>query len=281
MSKDESVMEVISRAKREKWALGEFNMNNLEVLQGILDAGHKLHSPLLVGVAMGTLRHVGLNYLHGLMQGARTEAQVPLFFHLDHGADFETIKQVIEIGFDSVMLDTSRLPFEENVKEVRRAVKFAHARGVAVEAQVGEAGDEEKGISKEELTRTEDAAAFVHRTGIDLLAFSFGSKPGRLEGESAPDLEVVRAVAAISPVPCVLHGASSIPNEFIHQAIELGAAKINIDAHLRKAFTHALKEIYSQTQVPTDPRVAMCSVREAVKIAVMEKMCLFGSENKA
>ena len=280
MPKSENIIAVIKRARSEKWALGEFNMSNLEVLQAILDAGHELHSPVLVGVAMGTLRHVGLNYLRGLIQGARNEAQVPLFFHLDHGADFETVRQVIEIGFDSVMLDTSRLPFDENVKEVRQAVEFAHAHGAAVEAQVGEAGDEEKGISREEITRPEDVAEFVNQTGIDLLAFSFGSKPGRLEGESAPDLEVVRSVAAVSPVPCVLHGASSIPDEFIRQAIALGAAKINIDAHLRKAFTRALKETYSQPQIPTDPRVAMRAVRESVKQAVMEKMRLFGSENR-
>lgn len=281
MPKFENIMEVINQARQEKWALGEFNMSNLEVLQAILDGGQELHSPVLVGVAMGTLRHVGLNYLQGLIQGARAEAQVPLFFHLDHGADFETVRQVIEIGFDSVMLDTSRLPFEENVKAVRQAVEFAHAHGVAVEAQVGEAGDEEKGISKEEITRPEDVVEFVRQTGIDLLAFSFGSKPGRLEGESSPDLEVVRSVTAISPVACVLHGASSIPDEFIRQAIALGAAKINIDAHLRKAFTRTLKDIYSQPPVPTDPRVAMRSVREAVKNAVMEKMRLFGSENRA
>ena len=280
MLKSEKIVEVIGRARREKWALGEFNLSNLEVLQAIVAAANELRSPVIVGVSMGTLRYLGLNYLHGLIPAARAEARVPLFFHLDHGADFETIQRVIEIGFDSVMLDTSRLPLEENVREVRRAVEFAHAHGAAVEAQVGEAGDEEKGIEGEEFTRPEDVPAFVQRTGIDFLAFSFGSKPGRLEGESAPDLEVVRSVAAISPVPCVLHGASSIPDDFIRQAIALGAAKINIDAHLRKAFTRTLKETYSQAQVPTDPRVAMRAVREAVQAAVMEKMRLFGSSNR-
>ena len=279
--KSESIMEVISRARREKWALGEFNMSNLEVLQAIVAAANELRSPVIVGVSMGTLRYVGLNYLHGLIPAARSEAQVPLFFHLDHGADFETIKQVIEIEFDSVMLDTSRLPFEENIREVRKVVEFAHDHGAAVEAQVGEAGDEEKGIAGEEFTRPEDVPSFVQRTGIDTLAFSFGSKPGRLEGESAPDLEVVRSVTAICPVPCVLHGASSIPDDFIRQAITLGAAKINIDAYLRKAVTRTLHEIYSQAQLPTDPRVAMRAVREAVKAAVMEKMRLFDSPNKA
>ena len=278
--KSESILEVIRRAKNEKWALGEFNMSNLEVLQAIVAAGNELHSPVIAGVSMGTLKLVGLNYLRGLIQSAKSETQVPLFFHLDHGADFETVQQVIEIGFDSVMLDTSRLALEENVKEVRRTVEYAHGRSVALEAQVGEAGDEEKGIEGEEFTRPEDVPAFVERTGIDLLAFSFGSKPGRLEGESAPDIEIVRSITCISPVPCVLHGASSIPDDFIRQAIKMGAAKINIDAFLRKAVTKTLHEVYSKVDLPHDPRVAMRAVRESVKIAVMEKMRLFGSTNR-
>jgi fructose-bisphosphate aldolase class II len=278
--KSESILEVIHRAKNEKWALGEFNMSNLEVLQAIVAAGNELRSPVIVGISMGTLKHVGLNYLRGLILAAKFEVKAPLFFHLDHGVDFETVQRVIAIGFDSVMLDTSRLALEENVKEVRRTVEFAHGQGVAVEAQVGEAGDEEKGIEGEEFTNPEDVPAFVERTGIDLLAFSFGSKPGRLEGASTPDLEIVRSITSISPVPCVLHGASSIPDDFIRQAISLGAAKINIDAYLRKAMTKTLHEIYSQVELPHDPRVAMKAIRESVKTAVMEKMRLFGSTDK-
>ena len=278
---NQNLFSVIQQAKREKWALGEFNMSNLEVLQAIVAAANEARSPVIVGVAMGSLKHAGLKYLRGLVQAAKEEAQAPLFFHLDHGADMETIRQVIGIGFDSVMLDTSRLPLEENIAAVKQAVEFAHAKGALVEAQVGVAGDEEKGIGGEEYTDPALVPEFVQRSGLDLLAFSFGSKPGRLEGESEPDLEVVRAVTAASPVPCVLHGSSSIPDKFIRQAVELGVAKINIDAALRKAFTNTLKEIYAQETVPTDPRVAMRAVREAVKEVVMEKMRLFGCAGRA
>ena len=279
--KQNNLSGIIQRARREKWALGEFNMSNLEVLQAIVAAANEARSPVIVGAAMGSLRHAGLNYLRGLVQAAKYEAQVPLFFHLDHGADLETIRQVIGIGFDSVMLDTSRLPLEENIAAVRQAVEYAHARGVLVEAQVGTAGDEEKGIGGEEFTDPAQVEDFAQRSGLDLLAFSFGSKPGRLIGESEPDLEVVRAVTAASPVPCVLHGSSSIPDTFIREAIRLGAAKINIDAALRKAFTDTLKGIYSREEAPTDPRVSMRAVREAVKAVVLEKMRLFGSVNRA
>lgn len=276
-----SLAELLQRAKKEQWALGEFNMSNLEVLQAIVGAANEARSPVIVGVAMGSLKHAGLRYLRGLVQAAKEEARVPLFFHLDHGADLETIRQVIGIGFESVMLDSSRLPLEENIAAVREAAALAHAMGALVEAQVGVAGDEEKGISDEELTDPALAAEFARRSGIDLLAFSFGSKPGRLEGQSEPDMEVVKAVLAVSPVPCVLHGSSSIPDAFIRQAVKLGAAKINIDAALRKAFTQTLKEIYTQDTVPSDPRAAMRAVREAVKAVVMAKMALFGSAGRA
>lgn len=272
---------VIQRASAEKWAVGEFNMSNLEVLQAIVAAANEAKSAVMVGVAMGSLKHAGLRYLRGLVQAAKEEAEAPLFFHLDHGADLETIRQVIAIGFDSVMLDTSRLPLEENIAAVKQAVEYAHGHGVLVEAQVGVAGDEEKGIGGEEFTDPALVPEFVERSGLDLLAFSFGSKPGRLEGQSEPDLEVVRAVTEASPAPCVLHGSSSIPDAFIRQAVALGVAKINIDAALRKAFTKTLKEIYSQETVPTDPRVAMKAAREAVKAVVLEKMSLFGSSKRA
>jgi len=276
-----NLFNILQQARQDKWAVGEFNMSNLEVLQGIVAAANEAHSPVIVGVAMGSLKHIGLNYLHGLIQAAKEEARVPLFFHLDHGADLETIQQVIGIGFSSVMLDTSRLPLEENIAKVRIAVEYAHAHQVLVEAQLGTAGDEEKGIAGEEFTNPSQVEDFVKRSGIDLLAFSFGSKPGRLEGESEPDLNVVKEVTAVSPVPCVLHGSSSIPDTFIRQAVQMGVAKINIDAALRKAFTRALKEVYSKEQLPTDPRLAMRAVRDAVKAVVLEKMRLFGSVNKA
>jgi len=276
-----NLFNILQQARQDKWAVGEFNMSNLEVLQGIVAAANETHSPVIVGVAMGSLKHIGLNYLHGLIQAAKEEARVPLFFHLDHGADLETIQQVIGIGFSSVMLDTSRLPLEENIAKVRIAVEYAHAHQVLVEAQLGTAGDEEKGIAGEEFTNPSQVEDFVKRSGIDLLAFSFGSKPGRLEGESEPDLNVVKEVTAVSPVPCVLHGSSSIPDTFIRQAVQMGVAKINIDAALRKAFTRTLKEVYSKEQLPTDPRVAMREVRDAVKSVVLEKMRLFGSVKKA
>ncbi len=271
----------IQQAHREGWALGQFNISNLEVLQAIVDAANALQSPVIVGVSMGSLRHIGLPYLAGLIQGARQAAQVPLFFHLDHGADFAAVSACIEIGFDSVMLDASRNPYAENVRLVREVADYAHARDVGVEAQVGETWDEETGDTVESRTDPAQVSDFVAATGIDYLAISFGNTPGRLDGRADVDLDLVKSCAAASSVPIVLHGGTSIPDQAVREAIRAGAAKVNIDTAIRQAVTAVLQEQYGGDVVPSDPRRAFARTRAATQEAVMDKMNIFGSAHQA
>jgi ketose-bisphosphate aldolase len=275
------IVTMLQRAQREGWALGQFNMSNLETLQAIVVAANEVHSPCIVGVSMGTLRHVGLPYLAGLIQGARASATVPLYFHLDHGADFAAVQSCIEIGFDSVMIDASRYRLEENVRLVREVVDFAHARSVGVEAQVGETWDEETGEEVETRTDPAQIEGFVAATGIDYLAVSFGNTPGRLEGDAAIDLDLIQACAAVAPVPLVLHGGTSIPDEAMGRAIAMGAAKVNIDTAIRKAVTSTLAQAYTGGAPPSDPRKLFQATRLAATHVVQGKMRLFGSINRA
>jgi ketose-bisphosphate aldolase len=277
-----TVIEWIRRAHGEQWALGQFNISNLEVLQGIVQAANQERSPVLVGVSMGSLGYIGLPYLAGMVQAAKAAAQVPLFFHLDHGADFAAVKACIEAGFDSVMLDASRVSTAQNVQLVREVVAFARPRGVGVEAQIGETWDEETGDRVETRTEPAEVAQFVAETGIDYVAISFGNTPGREEGQAEIDLELVRQCGQASPVPIVLHGGSSIPDAGMRAAIAGGAAKVNIDTALRQAVTHTLQAQYGGPHAPqSDPRKAMAPVREAVREVVAAKMRLFGSANRA
>jgi ketose-bisphosphate aldolase len=230
---------------------------------------------------MGTLRHVGLPYLAGLIQGARASAAVPLYFHLDHGADFAAVKSCIEIGFDSVMIDASRFRLEENVRLVREVVDYAHARAVGVEAQVGETWDEETGEEVETRTDPAQIEGFVAATGIDYLAVSFGNTPGRLEGDAAIDLDLIQACAAVAPVPLVLHGGTSIPDEAMVRAIAMGAAKVNIDTAIRKAVTSTLAQAFAGGTPPSDPRKLFQAARLAATHVIQGKMQLFGSTNRA
>ncbi len=275
------VVEMIRRARKEGWALGQYNLSNLETLQGIVAAANEEKSPLLVGVSMGTIRHVGFDYLSGLMRGARDAAEVPIFFHLDHSPDLDMIRKVVELGFDSVMLDTSRLPFEKNVASVVDAVSFAREHGVGIEAQIGETWDEETGEEVQVETEPEQAQEFVENTGIDYLAFSFGNTPGRLQGEANPDVALVREIAAVVSIPLVLHGGTSIPDSVVREAVSLGAAKINIDSTIRRAVTETMLETYCAGAYSSDPRKQFALVRERAKHAVRGKMRLFGSAGKA
>lgn len=276
-----TMVEWIQLAHRERWALGQFNISNLEVLQAIVDAAGEQQAPVIVGVSMGSLRHIRLRYLAGLVKSAKEGARAPVFFHLDHGADFTTVKACTEIGFDSVMLDASRVPMAENIRLVREVVAYAHPLRIGVEAQIGETWDEETGDFVETRTDPQKVAEFVEKTGIDYLAISFGNTPGRLDGTATIDLELVRACAAASPAPIVLHGGSSIPDEGMRSAIAAGAAKVNIDTALRQAITGVLQQQYCGASTPSDPRKAFAAGREAVAHVVATKLQLFGSVGRA
>lgn len=276
-----TIVDWIQKAHREQWALGQFNISNLEVLQAIVDAASESHSPVIVGVSMGSLRHIRLPYLAGLVTGAKAAAKSPVFFHLDHGADFAAVKACIEIGFDSVMLDASRATMTENIRLVREVVAYAHPLGVGVEAQIGETWDEETGDFVETRTDPQQVAEFVGKTGIDYLAISFGNTPGRLDGKASIDLDLVRTCAAASPAPIVLHGGSSIPDDGMRGAINAGAAKVNIDTVLRQTITAEYQKQYGGAEIPTDPRKTFAAARVAVKQVVATKLQLFGSVGRA
>ena len=281
MARSIGMPEAVRYAAARGWALGQFNISNLETLQGVLAAAEAGGAPVIVGVSMGTLRHAGLGYVRGLMQAAREQSRVPLFFHLDHGADLKTLRQVLEAGFDSVMLDTSGLSFESNVAQVREAVALAHSHAAGAEAQVGETWDEESGAERNRLTDPRELEEFVAATGVDYVAVSFGNTPGRIEGVSAADPDLLLSLARRSPVPVVLHGGSSIADSVMRLAIRAGAAKVNIDTVLRQAVTAVFVDSYGAGLYSPDPRVQFRKAREAVAAAVAEKLRLFGAVGKA
>jgi fructose-bisphosphate aldolase, class II len=275
-----TVVEWFQRAQREKWALGQFNISSLEVLQGIVDAANEAQAPLLVGVSMGSLRHIGLPYLAGLVQGAKAAASVPIFFHLDHGDSFETVQKAISAGFESVMIDASRMTYDNNVHVVRQVVEYARAHGVGVEAQIGETWDEETGDLIETHTEPAQVRPYAEATGVDTLAISFGNTPGRQEGQADVDLDLIAACAQASPVPIVLHGGTSVPDDAMRRAIASGAAKVNIDTAIRQAVTQTLQAAYAGADVEHDPRRVFRDVRAAVRQVVLDKMRLFGSVHR-
>lgn len=274
MSEHSAVVELIHRARSEGWAVGQFNMSGMDTLHGIVDAANAARLPCLVGVSMGTLRYAGMEYIAGLMRAARIHATVPLYFHLDHGSDLDVVRRAIAAGFDSVMIDTSMLPYAENVAQVRAVADVTRSHGIGLEAQLGETWDEETGAGAQIETDPDAVRRFVTETGIDYLACSFGNAPGTGVGTGAPNRDLIERLGRVSPVPLVVHGGTSLSDEMTRFAIRCGAAKINIDTWLRRAVHETLAR-YGNGNDGADPRITFKRIRAAVAAAVTEKLRLF------
>jgi fructose-bisphosphate aldolase class II len=299
--------DLLLAAKREAYAVGAFNIQNLESFLAVVEAAVEEKSPVIVAVTPGAIKYAGLNYLAELVRIAAESSPVPMSLHLDHGEDLETVSKCLEAGFTSVMIDGSHLKFEENVALTKRVVDLAHPKGVSVEGELGRlAGVEEKTVEEREavLTDPEDAEKFVRLTGVDALAVSIGTSHGayKFKGEPKLDFERLKLIRERVDVPLVLHGASSvpawiiekaakygaqlagakgIPEEHIKKAISLGITKINIDTDLRLAFTATVREVLATSPKEFDPRKILGPAKEAMKEIVKGKMRLFGSAGKA
>jgi fructose-bisphosphate aldolase class II len=299
--------ELLLRARREGYAVGAFNIQNLEGLWAVTGAAVEERSPVIVAVSPGAIRYGGLRLLATAVRTVAEDLPVPLALHLDHGEDLETVSRCLEAGFTSVMIDGSHLPFRENVALTRKAVELAHPRGVSVEGELGRlAGMEEKSVEEREALLTDPAQAeeFVRLTGVDSLAVSIGTSHGayKFRGEPRLDFERLKLIRERVEVPLVLHGASSvppwavekasrygaqlqgakgIPEEHLRRAISLGIAKVNIDTDLRLAFTATVREVLATSPGEFDPRKILGPAREAMKEVVREKMRLFGSSGRA
>jgi len=294
-------------AKRGAYAVGAFNIQNLESLSAVVEAAVEEKSPVVVAVTPSAIKYGGLAYLSKIAKTAAKSVSVPMSLHLDHGEDFETVSKCVEAGFTSVMIDGSFLKFEDNIAITRRVVDFAHSKGVSVEAELGRlAGVEEKTVEEKETVLTDPDAAmdFVKRTGVDALAVAIGTSHGayKFKGEPKLDFERLKSINEKVEVPLVLHGASSvpqwiiekaqrygaelagargIPEEHIKKAISLGITKINIDTDLRLAFTATVREVLAKSPKEFDPRKILGPAKEAMKEVVKGKMRLFGSSGKA
>ena len=299
--------EMFDRAYKEGYAIGAFNVNNMEIIQGIMEAGAEERSPLILQVSAGARKYAGQNYIMKLVEAALEDADIPVCVHLDHGPDFELCKACIDGGFTSVMIDGSHLPFEENIALTKKVVEYAHDRGVWVEAELGRlAGVEEHVVSESSIyTDPDQAVEFVERSGCDSLAIAIGTSHGayKFKGEAKLDFERLDKISNMMPgYPLVLHGASSVPQEFVamanqygaklgdakgvtedllRQAAKSGVCKINIDSDIRLAMTANIRKYMAENPEAFDPRSYLKPARQAVKDMVQRKIRnVLGSSNK-
>ena len=284
------------------YAIGAFNVNNMEIIQGITEAAKKLNAPLILQVSKGARAYANHTYLVKLVEAAEKETGLPIALHLDHGPDFETCKSCIDGGFTSVMIDGSSLPYEENVALTKKVVEYAHAHGVVVEGELGTlAGvEDDVAVAEGNASYTDPAQVydFVTRTGVDSLAIAIGTSHGayKFKPGQKPQLrfDILEQVSEKLPgFPIVLHGASSVPQEFVKEinsyggkmpdaigipeemlakAATMAVCKINIDSDLRLAMTAAIRKHFAEHPDHFDPRQYLKPAREAIQGMVEHKI---------
>ncbi|MBF4501432.1 fructose-bisphosphate aldolase [Savagea sp. SN6] len=282
----ESMKDMMIKAKKEGYAIGQFNLNNLEYTQAILQAAEEEKSPVILGVSEGAARYMSgfktvVNMVEGLMEDLNIT--VPVAIHLDHGSSFEKCKEAIEAGFTSVMIDASSQPFEENVRITKEVVDYAHAKGVSVEAELGVVGGQEDDIIADGVIYADPAECkeLVERTGIDCLAPALGSVHGPYKGEPNLGFKEMEEISSQSDLPLVLHGGTGIPLKDIQRSISLGTAKINVNTENQIEGTKTVREVLANDAEVYDPRKYLGPMRETIKQTVIGKMREFGSSQKA
>lgn len=292
--------EMFQKALNNDYAIGAFNVNNMEIIQGIVEAAGDENAPLILQVSAGARKYAKAPYLKHLVAAAIEDTGVDIALHLDHGEDFEICKQCVDDGFTSVMIDGSKHPFEENIALTKQVVEYAHAHGVVVEAELGRLAGIEDNINVDarsaSFTDPEEAAEFVEKTGVDSLAIAIGTSHGayKFKGDPYLDFERLKEIHKLIPdTPLVLHGASTVlkefvdrcnefggqipgaqgvPEDMIREAVKHGVCKVNIDTDLRLAMTAEIRRVLIEQPQEFDPRKYLGPGRDAIKEMVRHKI---------
>lgn len=304
--------EMFKKAYEGGYAIGAFNVNNMEIIQGITEAAYEVQAPLILQVSAGARKYANPTYLLKLVEAAEIETGLPICLHLDHGADFEACKSCVDGGFTSVMIDGSKLPFEENIALTKQVVEYAHAKGVVVEGELGKLAGIEDDVNvlaaDASYTRPEEVEEFVTRTGVDSLAIAIGTSHGayKFKPGQKPQLkfDILEEVGKRLPeFPIVLHGSSSVipeyvemintyggkmpdaigvPEDMLRQAAKMAVCKINIDSDLRLAMTGTIRKYLAEHPDHFDPRQYLKPARANIKELVKHKLVhVLGCDGKA
>ncbi|MFC3039630.1 class II fructose-bisphosphate aldolase [Virgibacillus xinjiangensis] len=281
-----SMKDMLEKGRKNGYAVGQFNLNNLEYVQAILQAAEEEKSPVILGVSEGAARYMGgfkvvVTMVESLMEAYGTT--VPVAIHLDHGSSFEKCAEAIHAGFTSVMIDASHDPLEENIALTSKVVELAHIHGVSVEAELGTVGGQEDDVVAEGVIYADpkECLELVERTGIDCLAPALGSVHGPYKGEPNLGFKEMKEIHDTIVLPLVLHGGTGIPTKDIQKAVSLGTAKINVNTENQIAQAKRVREVLAEKPDLYDPRKYLGPGTEAIKETVIGKMREFGSSQQA
>lgn len=281
-----NMVKMLEKAKVEKYAVGQFNINNLEWTKTILKVAEEESSPVILGVSEGAARYMGgYNAVVGMVKGLIKDLDitVDVAIHLDHGSSFEACRSAIKAGFTSVMIDASHHPIAENIRITKQVVDYAHARGVSVEAELGIVGGQEDDVIADKAIYADvnECVMLVQEADIDALAPALGSVHGPYKGEPVLGFDEMAAIQKATNKPLVLHGGTGIPDELIQKAIARGTTKINVNTECQLAFSKILREVIANDTKVYDPRKIIGPATVGIADAVREKIRVFGSKGKA
>ncbi len=281
----ENMNKMLNKAMDEKYAVGHFNINNLEWAKYILEVSEEMKSPVILGVSEGAVKYMGgYNVVVGMVNGLLKDLKitVPVALHLDHGSSFDSCKKAIDAGFSSVMIDASKSILEDNIKVTKEVIEYANKFNVSVETEVGAVGGEEDGFANElAYAKVEDAVLMVKETNVKILTPALGSVHGIYKGEPKLDFDRMNTIKELVNIPLVLHGGSGIPDILMRKSIENGICKINMNTELQIVWAQDVRRFLKEDDKAYDPRKVIKSGESSVKKLLMEKILLFGSNNKA
>ena len=275
--------EMLKKAQEGHYAVGAFNAENMEMIKAIIAAAEELKAPVMIQTTPGSIKYVSLETFAAMVKAEAEKVSVPVCLHLDHGSSFELAMQAIHAGYSSVMIDGSKLPFEENIEVSKRVADVAAALGIPCEAELGKVGGKEDDLEAEADTNTNPAEAkeFVERTGITSLAAAIGTAHGFYVGTPVLDKERLSEIRKVVEVPLVLHGASGLTDEDVRECVERGICKVNFATELRAAYTKAVRETLASDEKIYDPKAFGKAAIQAVKEQVMYRMKVCGCDGKA
>lgn len=280
-----SFKEVLEDGLKHGYAVGQFNINNLEFTQAIVEVANEEGAPVILGASEGAIKYMGLEYVAAIARVAAETSRVPVVLHLDHGGSFDMVMKCVRHGFTSVMIDGSHHAFADNVALTKKVVEACHSVQVHVEAELGRIGGVEDDLTVDAreaaLVHPDEAEEFVRVTAVDAFAPAIGSAHGHYKGKPELAFDRLAEVQKRTGVPLVLHGGTGIPDEDIRKAISLGVSKINVNTENQSAFTDAIRHIFEADKKVYDPRKYLGPARAAIKEAVRTKIQLFGSSGRA
>ncbi len=280
-----SGMDILQKAHEGNYAVGAFNVSNLEMVQAVIAAAEEERSPVILQASQSAITYAGSEVLALIVRKMAEMATVPVALHLDHGTDWDVIMKCLRDGWTSIMYDGSKSSLEENIKVTKQVIDIAKPMGVSVEAELGKIGGVEDNVNisdrEASMTDPEEAVLFYKQTGVDFLAIAIGNAHGVYKGKPELDFNRLETIKKALNIPVVLHGASGISEEDIKKAVSLGVNKINIDTDLRQAFQRAVHKFIAEKPDAYDPRKILGPGTEAIKEVVKTKIKIFGSNNKA